>query len=329
LCKGLNRLHAEKNNILIGCLSFVGDLIRENSLERAKPTSDRIKLAGSDWTKLGILLTILLALSIVFYRQAFVSMISAVAARHGSSHGIFVPFISAYLIWQNLENIKSAAFRPAHALGLVIAAAGLVLLLAGQPESSYKLDALSFFILSAGLVLLFLGREIFRHVAFPLLFLTTMIPLPESVYIQLADLMRAMTTWGSGGLLKLIGVAHFREGFDFHFQNQHLYVAHGCSGIRYLLSYLVFGTAYAFRFKTNGVARLATVAVAIPLAIVGGILRLFIIFVSVSYVGPLFAEGRPHVLLSWSVFSAVLILAITVDQLYSKKRSKIKTARIE
>ena len=72
----------------------------------------------------------------------------------------------------------------------------------------------------------------------------------------------------------------------------------------------VFGIAYAFRFKHNIRSRLVVVAAAVPLAIAGGVLRLWIIFTTAYYIGPVMTEHRPHVLLSWSVFMVVLVAAI-------------------
>jgi exosortase/archaeosortase family protein len=98
-----------------------------------------------------------------------------------------------------------------------------------------------------------------------------------------------------------------------------LYVAHGCSGIRYLLSYFVFGIVYAFRYKHSSKARLLVVAATIPLSIAGGVVRLWIIFATAYYIGPVMTDDRPHVLLSWSVFTVLLVAAIAADRYFSKK----------
>jgi exosortase len=121
--------------------------------------------------------------------------------------------------------------------------------------------------------------------------------------------------------LALAKVPHYREGFNLYLTDQNLYIAHGCSGIRYLLSYLVFGTAYAFRFKHSVRARLAVVISAIPLAVIGGIVRLAVIFFTTHYISPIFVSGRPHILMSWAVFTTFLILAITSDQIVTKKKA--------
>ena len=116
------------------------------------------------------------------------------------------------------------------------------------------------------------------------------------------------------------GVLLHRNGFHIDLPNTRLYIAHGCSGIRYLLSYLVFGLAYACIFKKSFKARVLVVMGALPLSIVGGVLRLWIIFFSAYYIGPIMVEHRSHVLLSWSVFTLLLVGVIFVDQYVLRRR---------
>jgi exosortase len=131
--------------------------------------------------------------------------------------------------------------------------------------------------------------------------------------------MRQVATGGAVTLLKPFGFPFHRDGFDIYLHNMHLYVAHSCSGIRYLLSYFVFGIAYAFRYKHSRKARLLVVAAAVPLALTGAVVRLWIMFLTAHYIGPVMVENRPHVLLSWSVFAVFLVAAIAADRLLSKK----------
>jgi uncharacterized membrane protein YbhN (UPF0104 family) len=66
------------------------------------------------------------------------------------------------------------------------------------------------------------------------------------------------------------------------------------------------------------------VAATLPLSIAGGVIRLWIIFTTAYYIGPVMTENRPHVLLSWSVFTVVLVAAIAADRLLSKRKLRAK-----
>jgi exosortase/archaeosortase family protein len=64
------------------------------------------------------------------------------------------------------------------------------------------------------------------------------------------------------------------------------------------------------------------VMAALPLSVVGGVLRLSVVFSTAYYIGPVMTERRPHDLLSWSVFAVLLVAAIGVDRYLDRDRSK-------
>jgi exosortase len=204
--------------------------------------------------------------------------------------------------------------------GGAMAAAGGVLFILGHSNEGFFLPVLSFLLIAAGLILILFGKDVFKEIGFPLFFLAAMIPLPEVVYIQIADWMHHASTWGSVSLIKFLGIPLHQDGFDIYLPNSHLYVGYGCSGVRYLLSYLVFGVAYAFRFKQSFKALALVVMGAVPLSIAGGVLRLSVIFSSAYYIGPIMLEHRPHVVLSWTVFTVLLVGVIVVDRYMSKRK---------
>jgi len=132
--------------------------------------------------------------------------------------------------------------------------------------------------------------------------------------------MRQATTWGSVSFAKFLGIPLLRDGYDIYLPNSHLVVGYSCSGVRYLLSFVVFGVAYAFRFKQSFKGRALVVGGALPLSIAGGVLRLSVIFFSGYYIGPIMVEHGPHVILSWTVFTVLLASVILLDQYLSKKK---------
>lgn len=266
-----------------------------------------------------IFFSILVGLSITIYAEALYDLSISVVQRHGSSHSLFVPLISGYLIWLKLDKIRGIKPHDAIMPGGAMMLAGCVLFYFGRSGTGFSMPVLSFLLIAGGLILVLFGHRVFREVRFPLFFLAAMIPLPTAVYIQIAEWMRETVTWGSVMLLKPFGLPLYREGFDIYLPDIHLYVGHGCSGIRYLLSYFVFSFAYAFRYKQRKKARLVVILASIPLAVAGGVLRLWIMFFTAHYIGSVMVEHRPHVLLSWSVFTFLLVIAIAADRLLSKK----------
>jgi exosortase len=268
-----------------------------------------------------IFFLVLVGLSVTIYGKPLFALSVAVLHRYGSSHGLFVPFISGYLIWLKLDKIKRMTPQVALLPGSGMMTAGAVLFVFGRNSAGMFFPVLSFLLIAAGLILMLFGKEMFKEIGFPLFFLAGMIPLPEAVYIQISEWMRQATTWGAVALIKPMGIPFHRDGFDIFLPNSHLHVDHGCSGIRYLLSYIVFGIAYAFRFKQSFKGRALVVMGAVPLSIVGGVLRLSVIFSTAYYIGPIMLEDRPHVMLSWTVFTVLLAAVIGIDRYLSRKNT--------
>ena len=53
-----------------------------------------------------ILFAIMMGLGLTAYSDAMSDLIVSVVHREGSSHGVFVPFISVIFLWQRWERIK-------------------------------------------------------------------------------------------------------------------------------------------------------------------------------------------------------------------------------
>ena len=275
-----------------------------------------------------VFLLVFSGLGLTIYRDALYALFTAVLQREGSSHVLFVPFISGYIFWLKRDKIKEIKSQFALVPGGIIMAVGFLIFYLGRNNPGFSMAALSFLLVAAGLIVMVFGIAVFKEVSFPLFFMAAMIPLPETVYSQIAEWMRQSITWPAVALTKPLGIPIHQVGYDIYLPDIHLYVAHGCSGIRYLLSYFVFGIAYAFRYKHSSKARLLVVAATVPLAIAGGVLRLWIIFTSAYYIGPVMTEHRPHVFLSWSVFTVLLVAGIAFDRLLSKKGERPEAWRL-
>ena len=272
--------------------------------------------------RLVLLLTLLGGMAVFLCRGPLIALSQSVLHREGSSHGVFVPFISAYFFWLKRREIKKAQPRFSLPLGGAVVVAGLLVLSISRGSTEIALPVLSFVVVASGLVIALFGISVFKEVSFPLLFLATMIPLPETLYARIAEWMQAATTTGSVWLTQALCIPIYRDGYTIQLPNASLFIAMSCSGIRYLLSYFVFSLAYAFLCKSSGKGRILVVLASFPTALMAGVLRLSSIYLAVYYVGPFMAGHRPHILLSWSVFLAVLVIAISGDQYLSAIRER-------
>ena len=157
---------------------------------------------------------------------------------------------------------------------------------------------------------------------FPLFFLITMTPIPEDLFNSIANFIRYISTNWSLKVISLLGIPYFREGWLIQLPNALMKVNIGCSGIRYLLSYFVFGIAYAWFYKNTMRSKVLTVALTIPISLFASVCRLTAIFVLAYTFGPRMAEHWPHVIISWIVFFVILITVIATDQYFQKNCRK-------
>lgn len=249
-------------------------------------------------------------------------MLTAVLNRQGSSHGIFIPFISGYFIWSKRATLRTIPFRfDKIGIPLLILSVALGFL----KVDGYHVKTLSFLLMVLSLVIVFFGRHLFLKISFPLFFLVTMIPIPINVYKALADFVRLITFGASSWLISIFRIPFFREGFLIHIPGATLQVAESCSGIRYLISYFVFSMAYAYFFRRTFFHRICVVSFSIFLSLAASIFRLVSIVMATYIFGPKMSEHWPHIFISWSVFITFLFLCISIDQHYFVKNTKISS----
>ena len=275
--------------------------------------------------RLLVLFLILLGVGITIYGSALQDLLAAVILRQGSSHGIFVPFLSGYVLWTRFDKIKE--LRPQTSLfpGIAMLLVGMIFLFHAKYSDFFlPFSVLSFLCVAGAMILLIFGKDLFAEVMFPLFLLGTMIPIPQETYEQIAYWMRVINTWGSVIVSESLGVPLYREGFSIHVPKITMFVSDGCSGIRYLLSYFTFSLVYAVLYKQSVSARLFFILGSIPLSIVSGITRLSVIFLSAHYISPVMAHPRPHVIISWIVFVVFLVGVIGIDQYISRKKYEVE-----
>jgi len=268
-------------------------------------------------TRIAIFIILSALAGIVFYNDAIARIFTVVTHREGSSHGVFVPFLAAYFLWLKWDTLKDLKLETSYP-GIALMAIGLVFPILHL--GTFHIQFIAFIIFLAGAVYLVLGREMFKHTAFPIFFLITMTPIPETVYEGLANYSRHIAFGGSLKIISALGIPYFKDGWLIQLHNALLHVAISCSGIRYLISYFVFGLAYAYITRDNPWHRVLIVALTIPISHVASIMRLTVIFVMTHVFGPFWSQHRPHVVLSWAVFAVILFASIALDQWLQKRR---------
>ena len=225
------------------------------------------------------------------------------------SHGMFVPLISLFLIWQARHRIAEAGARNSW-WGLAVIVTGLFLYWIGELATLYVLQHVSLWLVIVGLVIASIGVRRARVIAFPLSYLLTSIPLPVFLYASLSSQLQLWSSALGVGFLQLVGVMAFRDGNVIDLGPVQLQVSEACSGIRYLLPLTSLALLCAYLFKDRMWKRVALVLSSIPVSIVVNGFRIGMIGVLVEWYGQEAAEGFYHLFEGWVLFMTSLGLLI-------------------
>lgn len=152
-----------------------------------------------------------------------------------NAHGALVLPVALWLMWQELRPTRRLP-AASSAWGWAFVIPALVLHVLDQGMGTQLLSAVSFVVLLPGLSLLLLGVERTRRIAFPLLFVVLMLPIPLGVTERLHLVLRHIAADASAVLVPLLGIPVFKVETTLHLANASLLVADACSG---------FSTLYA------------------------------------------------------------------------------------
>lgn len=196
------------------------------------------------------------------------------------AHGLFVPPIVGYLVWQRLRRFRDFP-KEASSLGFVFLIPGLALHILDVGIHTEILSAISIVILLPGMSLLFLGIKRTRAIAFLLIFMSFMLPIPLGVTKELHLLLRGITAENIAWLVPKLGIPIFVEGTLIHLPNTDLLIADACSGFSTL--YAMAAVACLTIHLSNDRRRSCFVLfVTVPIAIAANTIRTTLL-ISVVY----------------------------------------------
>ena len=243
------------------------------------------------------------------YADSLVFLFSHWIGSEDYSHGIFVPLISAFLVWQVRQRVEQVN-RENSWWGVALIAMGLLLFVIGEFSTIYVMLHFSLWMVLVGLVIALIGTRGTKTIGFPLCYLLTAIPLPVFFYASLSSQLQLWSSALGVGCLQLVGVMAFREGNVIDLGPVQLQVVEACSGIRYLLPLTALALLCAYLFKDMMWKRVLLVLSSVPISILVNGFRIGMIGVLVELYGQGAAEGFYHLFEGWVLFMTSLGLLI-------------------
>ncbi len=207
------------------------------------------------------------------------------------SHGKIVPFVVLALFWWKRKQLLALDLK-LWSPGLLLVGLGLVMHLVGYMAQQPRISIVALFTGIYGLMGLAWGRQWLRESLFPFFLFAFCIPLgwsAQSVTFPLRLLVCHLVAWISNNILSIEivrdGTALMNVTLDPASRYQYD-VAPACSGIRSLFATLAVAVIYAFLSFRTPWKRLLLIGSAVPLAVVGNVVRMLTIVIAAEAWGP-------------------------------------------
>jgi len=241
----------------------------------------------------------------------------------------FVPLFSLFALWHGRRRTLGALGTPS-ACGLLFALPFLALGFLGVRGMQLRLEIVAFVGLLIATPWALYGRRAAASVLFPALYLLFCIPLATFLDVVTIHL-RLFATGAAGFLLQLSGVDIVREGTmlaaaDGSFA---IDVADPCGGLRSIFALVSFAVAYAYLGLETWRQRFLVVALSVPLAVVGNVMRIVSVCVIAKSGLKGVAPGFCHDVAGTLSFVVAAVLVLIVGELIARTWSAAKTPRLE
>jgi exosortase len=264
------------------------------------------------------------------------------------SHGLLIPFVIGYILWQERERFSKARTRPAAVWGAVGVGVSLLALWAGVAGAELFVQRISLVLMIASVLIYFWGFRLLRLIAVPLSLLILSIPIPQIVFNRIAFPLQLFASRCAVAAMSFFNIPVLRQGNIIELmplgssEPKKLAVVEACSGIRSLMTLVTLAVVYAYFTKpkdspTNfslsqtseaGSANkhdklksaghflgsftfwrsLILVVAAVPIAILTNALRVSGTGVLAHYYGTRVADGFFHTFSGWVIYIAAAVL---------------------
>ena len=230
------------------------------------------------------------------------------------SHGILIPCVSAFLIWQKRHVLRN--LKKEHApwgLGLFIA--GMVVHLLSLLLQVYFTSAFSLILVLSGFILYVYGKSVLKEVLFPLLFLGFMVPLPLIAIVNISFQLKLFSAKMAAVILNWASIPAIQEGSYIKMPHANVIVEDVCSGLRSLIALIALAAVFAHQMKAGVVKKLIVFFAAVPIAVFANTFRIALLAMVGELWGTGYLSGFIHGVLGILTFIIAFVLLFTLEKL--------------
>ena len=234
------------------------------------------------------------------------------------SYGWYIPVFSLYVLWVERKKILASLGAPS-LCGLLVLLPSAFAGFLGVRGIQVRLEIVGFVGMLFGLVWTFFGFRAVRRVLFPFGFLLFCLPL--HTYLDLVTIhLRLLAVSVGYSVLCGVGVDVVREGTMLLSPSGvfSVDVAEPCSGMRSLFAMMALTAGYAYFTQPTWLRRGILFALAIPIAVLGNVMRILTIVLVAATCSADFAMGFYHDYSGYVVFLVAILLMVATGGLITK-----------
>lgn len=221
------------------------------------------------------------------------------------NHILLVPPILAWLVWQRagqLVRLEPTIWWP----GLLLLTAAAFLWLLGAFSGLNLARQAGVVAMAAASVPLFFGPRVAAGLTFPLVYMIFLIPCGE----ELVTVLQTITARITIALVHWSGIPAEIAGVFIHTPAGLFEVAEACSGVKFLIAMIAFGTLMANVCFVSWRRRAALLAACVVVPILANGVRAWGTIYAAQIFGVEAAAGFDHIVYGWIFFGVVIALVI-------------------
>ncbi len=275
----------------------------------AVPAPDFARASGFDvrWQRHAAMLGAVWGALLLLFRGDAADLARIYWTNTTFGHCLFVAPVIGWLVWQRRRELALVApvgWWP----GLALVAVGGFGWLLGDAAGVALFRHAGLIVMLQGAAVSVLGPNVARALLFPLAYMLFLIPFGEAFEGPLQDVTVAMTM----PLLHAAGVPATVDGVLITTPNGYFEVAEACSGAKFFIAMLAFGTLTANVCYVSWPRRAVFLGVALVVPVIANGLRAFGTIYAAWWTSVEEATGMDHIVYGWVFFAAVMAAVLAI-----------------
>jgi exosortase B len=252
------------------------------------------------------------------YLPTYLDLARILPGAASQGHELIILAVSLWLAWRERRQLAALTPQP-RAWGWPLLIGGLLVYVLGRSQDILLFEVGSQILVFASLLLLLSGSEAVRLLAFPLLYLIFMVPLPGPLVDAVTLPMKSGVSVAVEYLLSGAGYPITRSGVVLQIGQYQLLVADACAGLHTLFTLEALGVLYMHLVRHASVIRNVLLAMwIVPISFSANVIRVLVLTLITYYFGDAAGQGFMHGFAGMVLFVSALILIMGIDTILQR-----------